>query len=35
MGRRRRRGWVHVDAGPGGDAALDLIIESLTRKERT
>ena len=30
MGRRRRRGWVDVDAEPGDDSALDLIIDSLT-----
>jgi hypothetical protein len=29
MGRRRRRGWVDVDAGPGEDSALDLIIDML------
>jgi hypothetical protein len=30
MGRDRRRGWVDVDAEPGGDPALDLIIHILT-----
>jgi hypothetical protein len=30
MGRRRRRGWVDVDAEPGDDSALDLIIDTLT-----
>jgi hypothetical protein len=30
MGRRRRRGWVDVDADPGDDSALeDLIIDML------
>ena len=34
MGRRRRRGWLDVDAEPGDDSALEDLINEMLTPER-